>query len=399
MLGRIHLPANFQLKQYQIYQLMGEGKDAVIYYANDLHSDHPVAIKEFYPHPSAYREARSYKLYPAGDGQGFGEGLNSFLSEASLLSSLEHPGLAERFNHFELNGTAYLVMQLKYNPNISLYDWSQKNAVNNEKRVFNLLRPVFDAVEYLSPLRDAEQFQKRDLKPSNIILSQEKDHIMAALLDNSAVRRFVADVKELYPQKNAEAYFAPEHNDPTQPPGPFTDVYSCGALVYALVTGEQPPTASERKRLNAKVKESETSHLSYAPTALNFSAFSPAVVQVVSSALALDSFKRYQNISSFVSAFRLALSLDDPSFQSEGKSLLMPPHLMGANTQKLPLNLEPKAAQANSRKRLNLLVLALFIAVSIYISLTYPMLIESFSLQDRLKTQELTAAIHGLDLF
>jgi len=166
------------------------------------------------------------------------------------------------------------------------------------------------------------------------------------------------------------------------------------------VTGEQPPTASERRRLNAKVKESETSHLSYAPTALNFSAFSPAVVQVVSSALALDSFKRYQTISSFVNAFRLALSLDDHSYKSEGKALLMPPHLMGANTQELPLNLEPKPTQTNSRKRLNLLVLALFIAVTIYISLTYPMLIESFSLQNSLEARaQLTAAIHDLDLF
>ncbi len=123
-------------------------------------------------------------------------------------------------------------------------------------------------------------------------------------------------------------------------------------------------------------------------------------MQVISSALALDSFKRYQTISSFVSAFRLALSLDDHSYQSEGKALLMPPHLMGANTQELPLSLEPKASQTNSRKRLNLLVLALFIAVSIYISLTYPMLINSLSQPNSLETRaQLMTALHGSDLF
>jgi eukaryotic-like serine/threonine-protein kinase len=81
----------------------------------------------------------------------------------------------------------------------------------------------------------------RDLKPSNVFLCRDGDELMVKVLDFGVAK--LADAAELT-QTGAvvgtPTYMAPEQAKRASEAGPLSDVYSVGAILYRMVTGEPP---------------------------------------------------------------------------------------------------------------------------------------------------------------
>jgi len=96
---------------YEIDTIIGGGRFSVVYRARHILLREFVAIKEYFPLELAVR--RSDGVYPHDSvGSHFHEGLRRFVDEARILVRFrDDPTIVSCRDQFELNGTAYLVME------------------------------------------------------------------------------------------------------------------------------------------------------------------------------------------------------------------------------------------------------------------------------------------------
>jgi len=153
-----------------------------------------------------------------------------FLRERQILAELDHPGIARLLDAgHTASGQPFLAME--HVEGIPLDQYAGKLDVREK---VELVLQVCDAVAYLH----ANLVIHRDLKPSNILVDA---HGRTKLLDFG-----IAKVLDATAPAGAtrEVLLTPEYASPEQLQGAAqttaTDVYSLGAVLYALVTGQSP---------------------------------------------------------------------------------------------------------------------------------------------------------------
>ena len=131
------LSVQTQLRRYVIGEKLGQGGFGITYRGFDLKLRMQVAIKEYYPSELVSRsvDRKTVMLNSPENDKLFQYGLKAFVNEAHTLANLaqlQHPNLVRVLNLFEMNGTAYLVMD--YYEGETLHDHlarqpDKKNAV------------------------------------------------------------------------------------------------------------------------------------------------------------------------------------------------------------------------------------------------------------------------------
>lgn len=233
------LPVQTQLERYVIGEKLGQGGFGITYRGFDLKLRMRVAIKEYYPSDVVGRSADRKTLVSENDDL-FKHGLNAFVNEAHTLAQLQHPNLVRVLNLFEMNGTAYLVMD--YYEGETLYEYLTRQPAGKLpwRRAVNLLLPVLDS------LREVHRsgFMHRDIKPRNLYLTH-RDQLV--LLDFGAARQVVSDRTRSRVMPLTIGYAAYEQFVLGKQ-GPWTDVYGVAATLYVMLTGQVPLSAQARKQ-------------------------------------------------------------------------------------------------------------------------------------------------------
>jgi serine/threonine protein kinase len=243
------LPKGSRVQEFEIEELVGEGGFSIVYRARDTLLGRTVALKEYLPASLARRGAgqvvapRSARHHTT-----FELGLRSFINEAQLLASFDHPSLVKVYRFWEENGTAYMVMPLYEGQ--TLIDWlRERNAPAREEWLRALLAPLLDALE----LMHGNHCYHRDIAPDNVLLLDPAraksgstlaydDAPHPVLLDFGAARRVIGDATQAL-TAILKPGFAPieqysESKHVRQ--GPWTDIYALCALLYHAVTGRKP---------------------------------------------------------------------------------------------------------------------------------------------------------------
>lgn len=105
------LPAGTSLHGYTLEAVVGHGRFAIVYRAQDAQLDSTVAIKEYLPTELAVREGAMVWVRNPADSRPYHEGLRRFREEArDLIHFQAHPGVISCLDCFQGNGTAYMVM-------------------------------------------------------------------------------------------------------------------------------------------------------------------------------------------------------------------------------------------------------------------------------------------------
>lgn len=176
-------------------------------------------------------------------------GEQRFRLEGQLLARLNHPAIARLLDAGLLDATQpYLVLEFVNGEPIDVYCESRKLSAEARIQLFlRVLEPVAHAHSRL--------IVHRDLKPSNVLVTPEGnikllDFGIAKLLEEGAPDLTHANARALTPQ-----YAAPEllggHEVTTA-----TDIYALGLVLYVLLTGKHPVTASvssSAPRINAEL--------------------------------------------------------------------------------------------------------------------------------------------------
>ena len=235
------LPVGTRLAEFEIRQVIGEGGFGIVYLAFDHSLQRTVAIKEYMPSALAARSTeQTVCVRSKRHSEAFEAGLRSFINEARLLAQFDHPALVKVYRFWEQHGTAYMVMRyyegrtlksvLRDNPELVSEAWLKR-----------LLKPILSALDKLY----AASILHRDVSPENIMIQPDGKPV---LLDFGAARQIVQDMAQSL-TVILKPGFAPVEqyaDDESMRQGPWTDIYSLSAVMYAAITGKAPPAAVAR---------------------------------------------------------------------------------------------------------------------------------------------------------
>ncbi|MBX2884413.1 MAG: protein kinase [Granulosicoccus sp.] len=229
------LSPGYRLGCYRIDSFLGQGGFGVTYLAHDTMLDAPVAIKEYMPESLA-RRASDDSVQPRSSQavDDFQWGLNSFIKEAQTLARFRHPNIVRVMSVFELNGTAYMVME--YESGQDLKAILGRNGTIPQQQLHHIIGPIVDGLEEVH----RHGYIHRDIKPANIRIRNDGSPV---LLDFGSARQ----PKESHTSTLTAlvtAGFAPLEQytgtDGSTQQGPWTDIYALGAVLYFAVTGDAP---------------------------------------------------------------------------------------------------------------------------------------------------------------
>jgi len=230
------LPVGYQLEEFRIDGLLGQGGFSKVYRATDTVLTRPVAIKEYLPGQLAVRDTGQVRPRSADDEEDFQWGLRRFLSEARLLAQVDHPNVVRILRILEANDTAYFVMPCE--PGMSLEDVLLRHGPLRESSLLRIILPLLDALALLH----RAGIYHRDIKPQNIILRQGGHPL---LIDFGAARTALGHHTRTL-QVVTRGYSPIEQYTDDMPAGPYTDIYAFAALCYRAISGEKPLEATRR---------------------------------------------------------------------------------------------------------------------------------------------------------
>ena len=233
--------STLQMGKYRIDKFLSAGGFGIAYMATNVPFAEKVAIKEFFMKSVNLRGDDSTTV-SVGNPQNknvFLEQKAKFVKEAKRIREFHNKHIVHVSDLFEENGTAYYVMD--YIDGESLDNKVKANGKLPEKEVIKYLDQILDALEEVHD----HQMLHLDLKPSNIMVDNNGQIL---LIDFGASKQQKAD------GSGATANSALTHTPGYAPLeqmsmefenfGPWTDLYSLGATLYNLLTGNKPPTTS-----------------------------------------------------------------------------------------------------------------------------------------------------------
>ena len=266
------LPEGLEIAGYRIVKKIASGGFSIVYLAHDVEGS-AVAIKEYLPSTLALRDAGALVPNIAKPNLPlFRIGMKCFFEEGRALARIIHPNVVRILNFFRANETVYMVMA--YESGHSLQEHISRAGTKGTVLSERFVRRAFDGV--CRGLREvhANKLLHLDLKPANIYLRSDGSPI---LLDFGAARRALSDGPMLAPMYTP-GFAPPELYAKGSPLGPWSDIYSLGASMYACMTGQPPQSADTRKTEDKLAEQIEALARSY----------SPELVAVVQACLSLD---------------------------------------------------------------------------------------------------------------
>lgn len=232
------LPEGFRVEGFRIERVLARGGFSFVYLAtSEAHG--PVALKEYLPAWLALRTgADPWPSVDDGNQSAFRHGLRCFFEEGRALADLRHPNVVRVLDFFRANGTAYLAM--RYERGRSL---QERIAAGGGGMSEEWIRDTFGSL--LKGLREVHSTMRLhlDIKPGNIFV---RDDGMPVLVDFGAARNALSSDCAALDRIFTPGFAAPEQDVKHAPLGPWTDIYSVGASMYACIAATPPPPPAER---------------------------------------------------------------------------------------------------------------------------------------------------------
>lgn len=264
--GITDVPTDDQFGDYRLLEPIGQGGMGVVFRARQISLNRVVALKMI----------RAGRFSTPGE-------IERFALEAEAAAGLTHPGIVPVFEIGEEDGHHYYTMALVNG--LSLADrLKDAGGPFEPKPAAELVLRVADAVQYAHE----HGVIHRDLKPANILLDENAaphvvDFGLAKQIETESGLTNTGQVL------GTPSFMSPEQAaGGTTRVGPAADVYSLGAVLYALLTGRAPFSAASVTETIRQVLHDEPVR----PRQLN-SALPKDLETICLKCLAKDPLRRY----------------------------------------------------------------------------------------------------------
>jgi serine/threonine protein kinase/tetratricopeptide (TPR) repeat protein len=256
------------ISHYKILEKLGEGGMGVVYKAQDLKLDRPVAVKFLPQHLSASEESKG-----------------RFMQEAKAAAALNHPNILGVYEIDEENGRMFLVMEFIEGNNLKSHitKFLAKEGI-----------PIRQALEWTIQIAQGlkaahgKEIVHRDIKPENVMVTKEGQ--LKVMDFGLAKLRGAASLTKTGTSLGTLTYMSPEQAEGI-PADHRSDIWSLGVVLYELLTGELPFKAEHEAALMYLIVNEKPT----APSALD-RRIPPRLDSVVLKMLEKDRARRYQSV-------------------------------------------------------------------------------------------------------
>jgi tetratricopeptide (TPR) repeat protein len=218
------------------------GGMGIVYRADDLALERPVAVKVLWPTAAGSQNAWARAK-----------------REALLLARISHANVVAVYTAGETGGSPFLVMEWVDGPSLQQRMDAGLPTPRQAARLARDLARALEAVHALGIIH-------RDIKPDNVLLASPEaaawDDCIPKLADFGLARP--AEVSQHLTQDAAAlgtpAYMAPEQTGLAPdlgPVGPAADIHALGGLVFALLAGSPPHEAETAAAALQRAAQSE----------------------------------------------------------------------------------------------------------------------------------------------
>jgi serine/threonine protein kinase len=199
--------------KYKIYEQIGEGAVAEVFMGRDLTTNRMVAIKVIRPH-----------LVDEG------KFVERFRREARVLAELDSPHAVQIYDYGTEGEISYIVLELIQGRVLS--DIMEAEGPMEVDRALELVRQIAEC------LQAAQQkgIVHRDIKPANVMVTADG---LVKVMDFGFARSAISKGLTATDVLGTPNYISPEQAEGKEV-DTRTDIYSLGASLYELLTGEVP---------------------------------------------------------------------------------------------------------------------------------------------------------------
>jgi serine/threonine protein kinase len=222
----IDLGLSLQVGKYEIQTLLGKGATGTVYLAKDTFTGRQVALKTI--EPEVFRDPEFGAAYRA-----------QFQNEASLAGKIRHPHIVAVYDAVVGEDSGHIAMEL-----VTGGDLSQYVKADALLPAADVLQIGFKCCGALDFAYREQGIVHRDIKPANIMVTRDSDvkiaDFGAAFLRKSKATQTTA--------MGSPFYMAPEQIEGREL-NFHSDMYSLGVVLYELLTGKRPFSASSIEAL------------------------------------------------------------------------------------------------------------------------------------------------------
>lgn len=172
--------------------------------------------------------------------------VDRFMAEVKMSAKLHHPNIVTAFDAGNENGIYYLA--ISYVDGAELDDRLKIDKLIPEKQALEYVRSIAEALKYAW---NKFKILHRDIKPSNIMVDSDNE---AKLMDMGISKSLAEDLGLTMTGVviGTPYYMSPEQAKAEQALDFRADIYSLGATLYHLVTGQVPFDATTAMGILAK---------------------------------------------------------------------------------------------------------------------------------------------------
>jgi eukaryotic-like serine/threonine-protein kinase len=290
-----------QLGKYQIRRTLGKGAMGIVYEGFDPVIERTVAIKTILP---AQLKGTEFVALMA-----------RFKREAQAGGRLNHPGIVAIYEYGEdiaqdisdeeatllgapsaaqgAQRVAFIAME--FVKGRELRDYFEQRERFSLGEIARIMSEMLDALDHAH----AHGVVHRDMKPANLILL-ENGRVKVA--DFGIARLEASELTQTGTLMGTPSYMSPEQFM-GQPVDGRSDLFSCGVILYQMLTGEKPFIGESTTTIMYKVLREDP----VPPSELNLS-LSAALDAVVKKALAKQPAQRFQSGAEFAQALQAAIA-------------------------------------------------------------------------------------------
>jgi serine/threonine protein kinase len=220
-----------------------------------------------------------------------------FIKEARIFDKISHPNIARMYDSGFVKDEQrqidipYLIME--FIDGETLGDILRKASSLDFERILRFSEEILSALHEIHK----ENMIHRDIKPANIMINNNGKAILIdfGLAEDKSNDRSSSTGDIM----GTPAYIAPEIISRSKEPGPGSDIYSFGVVLYEMVAGEKPFEGGNQLELIYDQLSFSVPGL----TKINPKA-PPGIREILKKSMALDPDERYQSAGELLAAFR-----------------------------------------------------------------------------------------------
>ena len=261
-----------KIGKYEIVSELGKGAMGVVYKGLDPVINRYVAIKT---------------LMRRGGDDDSAQLAERFKQEAQAAGRLNHPAIVSIYEYAEEADRAFIAME--FVDGSTLADLAKRNRVLDLEQIWDLMLKVLDGLNYAH----SKGIVHRDIKPSNIMRTATGD---VKIADFGIARIESSELTQVGTVIGTPGYMSPEQLL-GQRVDNRSDIFSCGILLYELLTGERAFAGTNITSTIYKVV-----HADLAPASKICPTVPEAIDAVLARVLAKNPADRFQTAREFADA-------------------------------------------------------------------------------------------------